>query len=92
MGIQYLDAGRPDDARRVIDEARARGLRRVWGTPITTAALALYAETAARLGDRHAAAELYELVAPITEALVWNNGTNTFNAMAYYKGALAAAL
>lgn len=92
LGIQYLDAGRPDDARRVIEEARARGLRSVWGTPITTAALALYAETAARLGDRRAAAELYELVAPITETLVWNNGTNTFNAMAYYKGALAAAL
>ena len=92
LGVLYLDAGRPDDARRVLDDAVARGLPSIWGTPITTAAVSLYGETAAGLRDRRAAAELYELLAPIPERVVWNNGTNTFNVTAYYKGALAAAL
>jgi tetratricopeptide (TPR) repeat protein len=90
LGIQYLDAGRPDDARRVIDEAHQRGLNALGATPITSTALALYAETAARLEDSQTAAEIEARFAAVTEAVIWNAGVNAFNVTAYYRGLLAA--
>jgi len=91
LALAYCEAGRADDARRILDAAFASRfgsipLDIVWLTEMT-----LYAEVATRLGAAAPAALLYERLAPWPNHVVFN-GVYVFGSISHTLGLLAKTL
>jgi class 3 adenylate cyclase/tetratricopeptide (TPR) repeat protein len=91
LGVCYLEAGRLDDARKILDEAVERDPARMHRDVFTTSNLAMYAMVATALHNEAAAAVLSEQLAVQTGPVVWN-GIITMGALDVYRGMLAGAL
>ena len=91
LGVCYLELGRLDDARKILDEAVERDPARMHRDLFTTSNLAMYAMVAAALHNEAAATVLSEQLAVQTGPVVWN-GIITMGALDVYRGILAGAL
>jgi tetratricopeptide (TPR) repeat protein len=80
------EAGRSDEVEVVIDELAALPRDLVWSL-----AMAMWSEVAVHVGDRDAAAYLYEQMAPHEEAVVYVQAVCA-GAVAHYLGMLASML
>ena len=85
----YCWLGRLDEAAPIIEEAARDRFDHVPRNQLYTTAIALYAEAAAHVGDRGAAAILYELIEPWSDQMVWAGGVCHGDALTYF--ALMAA-
>jgi DNA-binding SARP family transcriptional activator len=89
--LMYLDAGRPDDARRVLGDADAFApMPRDWSWLFLTC---LQAEVCAEIGRPADAERLADDLAPYGDLLaVIGTGICCWGPVAYFRGRLAAAL
>lgn len=91
IGIYALEAGSPDRARQVLDEAKARGIDQIPRDSNATTTAATYAMVATGLRDVEAAAALSRQLAATSESVVWN-GDNTIGAIDVFRGLTAGLL
>ena len=91
LGVCYLEAGRRDDARKILDDAVERDPAHMHRDVFTTSNLAMYAMVAAALHNEAAATVLSEQLAVQTGPVVWN-GIITMGALDVYRGILAGVL
>jgi class 3 adenylate cyclase len=82
----YAEAGREEEARELLGAEAAVNFAHPHDLVLVTN-LAVWAEVAARLGDRAAAEMLYPQLAPWADQVMYRNG-----AVAHYLGVLAAML
>jgi tetratricopeptide (TPR) repeat protein len=90
LARSYADTGRDHQARQLLDAEATAGFS-LPRNYVLLPALALWAETAARLRDRAAAAMLLQRLAPWPDQVVYT-GEYVLGAVAHYLGHLATVL
>ena len=83
------ELGRTAEARELLDLRSAHGFRGIPRDQNYSTALALWGKVAADVGAQQAAAELYALLLPFRDHVVWN-GANGLGSVQFYLGMLAA--
>ncbi len=91
LGLTYLELGRDDEARALIETAAADGFADVSRDFLWLSTMCVYAELATRLEMTDAATELYDRLLP-WEHQIGLTGCSTWGGVARYLGMLAAAL
>lgn len=91
ISLIFAGGGRPDDARRVLDDQRARGTAVLPRDPALHATAAMFAEAAVLLDHVEVAEDLYALIEPMASQFGFD-GVTTVGLLDHYVGALAAVL
>ena len=91
LGLTYLESGRQDDARVLLEEGAAQGFAHLRKDVSWHSGLAMYSELAAGLGDRDAARLLFDMLEPHADLMIWN-GAFYLGPVASLLGRLAATL
>ena len=91
LGAILCDLGRVEEAAAMLERARERGFAAVPKDQVCSTALTAWARVAADVGAQPAAEELFELIEPWCDLLVWNGSTG-YGAAESYLGCLAATL
>jgi tetratricopeptide (TPR) repeat protein len=90
LALAHLEAGRPEDARRLLDESAATAFT-IAEDPVWLATMALWAEVAYQLGDGAAAATLFGLMSPWRGQIAFS-GATVHGTVSHALGGLAAVL
>jgi class 3 adenylate cyclase len=92
-GLAWIlcDVGRLGDAAARLERVADEGFAGIPRDQVYSTALATWARTAADVGSARAAAQLYDLLEPLRDLVVWN-GTTGYGSAEAYLGMLAALL
>jgi hypothetical protein len=91
MAHVYCLIGREEEASEVVERAASDRFDHVARDQTFTSAMAMYADAAAQVGAKDAAARLYELIEPWSDRIVWN-GAAGFGHAEMWLAQLAATL
>jgi predicted ATPase/class 3 adenylate cyclase len=91
LGLALCEAGRYDEAAVLLQRVAGEHFRSVNHGGIWISTMGRWADVAARLGDREAAAELYEQMLPYADHFLWNL-VGIWGAASYHLGVLAGVL
>jgi class 3 adenylate cyclase/tetratricopeptide (TPR) repeat protein len=88
LSLALCQAGRSSDAAPLLRSAAQERFASVARGVIWISALGRWADVAAQIGDRDAAAELYGQILPYADQFLWN-GVSVWGAASYHLGLLA---